>query len=73
MGVIPSAEIKNARKHIHALLDPIWKSGVIKRAKLYGLISKELGWTYHTAELRTIEEARKAYVVIRRIGQSLQG
>lgn len=72
LGVIPSPAIKNSRKHIHALLDPIWKSGAIKRSKLYALISKELGWTYHTAELRSIDEARKVYVVIRRIGQALE-
>ena len=35
LGCIPNAEMKNARKHIHALLDPIWKNGLINRQKLY--------------------------------------
>jgi len=64
LGCIPTWEIKNARQHIHALLDPIWKSGKIRRQTLYAKISDKLGYTYHTAEIRDIEEARNIYKVI---------
>lgn len=66
LGVIATPEIKKARQHIHAVLDPIWKSGKMKRASLYKRISDELGWQYHTANIRTIEEARKVYAIVRR-------
>ena len=66
LGVIPTKQIKEARKHIHDLLDPIWKSGKMKRKELYDKISKELGWEFHTAELRSIDEARKVYRVIQK-------
>lgn len=71
LGVIPTKELKNARQHIHALLDPLWKSGKIGRRKLYNKITKQLGWNFHTAELKTIEEARNAYRVIREIKKTV--
>lgn len=64
LGCIPSDEIKNARKHIHAKLDPIWQSGKISRCKLYKKISSILGYEFHTAEIRTIEEARRVWRVL---------
>ena len=46
LGCIPSPEIKNARKHIHALLDPLWKmSGNKRKARtaLYDMIGEKMG------------------------------
>jgi len=40
------------RKRIHALLDSIWQSGRIGRRELYQAISDEVGWEYHTAQIR---------------------
>ena len=64
LGCIPTPEIKNARQHIHRILDPLWKSGKWKRGALYADISEKLGWNYHTANIRTIEEARQVYRVV---------
>lgn len=61
LGNIPSPELKKARGHIHALIDPLWKSKKISRSELYQRMSDKLGWSYHTATLRTIDEARIAY------------
>ena len=61
LGCIPTAELKEERKKLHALIDPIWKSGKIGRRELYKAISDEIGWDYHTAKTKTIEEARAAY------------
>jgi hypothetical protein len=66
LGCIPTPELKNARKHLHALIDPIWQSGRMGRSELYKAISREVGRDYHTAETRTIEEARAAYRAARR-------
>ncbi|QHS11400.1 hypothetical protein GT972_02610 [Sinimarinibacterium sp. NLF-5-8] len=69
LGAIPSPEIRNARKHIHAILDPMWKSGQWKRKLLYERISFELGYEYHTAHLRSLDEARTVYRIIKRMRQ----
>lgn len=67
LGNIPTPELRQARRHIHALLDPLWRRGLMARSTMYRAISREIGREYHTAELRTIEEARKVYRIIRRI------
>ena len=61
LGCIPTPELREARKKLHALIDTIWQSGKIGRRELYEIISREVGWNYHTAKTRTIEEARAAY------------
>jgi hypothetical protein len=65
LGCIPCKEIKNARQHIHKILDPLWQSKRHKRKDIYALLSEKLGWKYHTAKIRTIEEARAIYSLIR--------
>lgn len=67
LGCIPTKEITNARKHIHALLDPIWEQGDITRKELYGLLTIRFGRQYHTANIRSIEEAREVYSAIKEI------
>lgn len=61
LGCIPTQEIRSARKHIHRLIDPIWQSGLISRGDLYKKISDECGWSFHSASIRSIDEARLAY------------
>jgi len=61
LGCIATQEIKNARKHIHALLDPIWKSGKMTRKEIYSKLSEATGRKYHTGNIRSIEEARIIY------------
>lgn len=47
------------------MLDPIWQSGKIKRKELYKEISEKIGWPYHTAKIRSVEEAREIYKIVR--------
>lgn len=65
LGNIPTAEIRKARQHIHAILDPIWKSGKMRRREVYERVSKHIGRSYHTSEIRSIEEARTVYEFVR--------
>ena len=67
LGVIPTPEIKNARQHIHKILDPLWQSGRFDRKKLYQIITDKCGWQYHTAKIRSVEEAREIYKFVREI------
>lgn len=63
LGCIPTPEIKKARQHIHALIDPLWQSGKYTRGEVYKNMSDGLGWRYHTAKIRSVEEARNVYRV----------
>ena len=65
LGCIATPDLKNARKHIHKLLDPLWRSKKFKRRELYAAISNYAGHEYHTAEIKSVEEARKIYAFIR--------
>ncbi len=69
LGNIPNKEIKEARKHIHALLDPLWQNGdgddnYRIRNKVYQHLSSELGYKFHTAEIKDIQEARRVYKIV---------
>lgn len=73
LGVIPTKEIKEARQHIHRLIDPLWKSKRIERRALYRRIADAVGIEeYHTAEIRTVDEARKVYRAATEIAKDLQ-
>lgn len=73
LGNIPSHELKMARQFIHELIDPAWKSGKIRRSKLYDHLSEALGYQYHTAELKTLDEARRVYRVAQAFLKTLEG
>lgn len=72
LGCIPTKEITIARKHIHAILDPIWKSKKMRRKDLYDVLSEKTGREYHTAKIRSIEEAREVYTHIKKIIKTLE-
>lgn len=65
LGCIPTKELKNARRHIHLILDPIWQSGKVKRGHVYKKITDHIGWKYHTANIKTVDEARNIYRFIK--------
>lgn len=65
LGCIPTPEIKNARQHIHKLIDPLWQNHnepFRARGWIYRWLAHKMGIEqYHTAEIRSLEEARKIY------------
>lgn len=63
--------MKDARKHIHARLDPIWKEKRMDRKHLYARLTTVLGRQYHTADLRTLDEAREIYRAIAEIQREI--
>lgn len=71
LGCIATPEIKDARQHIHKLIDPIWKSRRIERKELYKIISRRLGYEYHTSEIRNLDTAREIYKLISQIKKGL--
>lgn len=71
LGVIASPQIRKARTSIHHLIDPVWKSRRISRRALYAKISEALGYEYHTAEIKTMEEAHAVYRIAKSIIEEL--
>jgi hypothetical protein len=69
LGCIPTPAIKQARIQIHAILDPLWRSGTLPRKRIYKRLSNVLGWQYHTGLIRSIEEARIVYRLVRDIAR----
>lgn len=73
LGTIPSPELRRARILIHDLIDPVWRERHLSRREVYAAMSQRLGWTYHTGNLRTLEEARQAYRAAREIIRGIRG
>lgn len=68
LGNIPTKALKNARQQIHKILDPIWQTGFMPRGGVYSLIADRMGIKqYHTAEIKTIEDARAVYLIVKGI------
>lgn len=68
LGCIPTPSLKMVRMATHEIIDPIWKSGRIKRAELYTKIAKGMGINkYHTAQIRSLAEANKVLDIARKI------
>lgn len=58
LGVMANKELREWRKKVHALIDPIWKTGKLHRAQVYARLSNALGYQYHTGE-SDIETCKK--------------
>jgi hypothetical protein len=64
LGCIPTRAIKDARMEIHKIMDPIWQNTDISRTWVYNQISKKLGYEFHTAELRSLEECEQVKQIV---------
>ena len=68
LGCIPTQEIRQARRHIHAILDPLWKGKKNARSRVYGKLAARLGLKeYHTADIRSVDQARDVYRAVKEI------
>ena len=65
LGCIPTAEIKKIRQDLHALIDPVWRSGKMSRKDLYAEIGKRLGSKYHAASIQSVDEGEDILRVVR--------
>jgi hypothetical protein len=64
LGSIPTPELRKERRYMHSILDPIWKSGKMKRKDIYAMISKKIGRDFHTADIRTTKEALEIFTLL---------
>jgi hypothetical protein len=70
LGVIPTPELRQARQALHEAIDPLWKSGRMNRKQVYALISQELNYRFHTANVRNLAEVNRVHQVLRTIKQN---
>ncbi len=71
LGCIPTPALKAARQEIHTVIDPIWKSGRVGRSELYGMIAHLIGVEeYHTAEIRSVDQAHEVVRVAKELEAS---
>ena len=64
LGNIPTYELRELRKKIHSIIDPLWRGKNISRGKLYARISAAIGYEYHTGEIKSIEEAHTVLQIV---------
>lgn len=50
LGTMANKELRNKRKEVHALIDPLWKDGKYARSVVYGRLSDALGRNVHVGE-----------------------
>lgn len=73
---IPNASCRNYRRMIHAIIDPLWQSGVFKRGYIYKRLKEATGTNYHNASVCDEEIMKKAYdeaIKLQREAQTLTG
>jgi hypothetical protein len=62
------AATRQARRHVHSLLDPVWQSGGMGRAEAYAWFSEMMGGRWprvvHVGDL-TLAECERAAVLLR--------
>lgn len=49
LGTMANSELREYRKAAHALIDPIWQKGPLKRKHLYVELSRRMGHQVHVA------------------------
>jgi hypothetical protein len=58
LGTMANKELREWRVKAHAVIDPLWKSGKMKRKEVYKLIQEKLGRWIHIGE-STIEDCKE--------------
>lgn len=71
LGCIPTPDIAQARGAIHAVIDPLWRKRGFRRGEVYSRMSTAMGKQFHSAEIRSVEEATEAYRAALRIRHNL--
>lgn len=55
-GSLANAELRKMRRRVHALFDPLWQSGEMKRNEAYGWLAARLGIEQHRAHVGYFRE-----------------
>lgn len=69
LGSIPTRQLRGIRKDLHKFLDPLWQSKKFTRTEVYFMLTRDLGYTYHTGNVNSVTEARVVYQLLVNYGQ----
>jgi len=50
LGTMADRELRMYRKIVHAVIDPLWKTGKMKRAQVYAWLKHRFGEQIHVGE-----------------------
>ena len=50
LGSMANKELRDWRKKAHAIIDPLWKSGKMKRKEVYAKLKEQFGFEVHVAK-----------------------
>lgn len=64
LGSIATSELKRARQSIHGMLDPLWQKKGFNRSYVYGYLTNKLGYTYHTANINSMQEVKRIKAIL---------
>ena len=53
---LAKADLREARKRAHAVIDPLWQSGKYKRHTVYIRLNEAFGKEVHVGDTETVEE-----------------
>lgn len=67
LGCIANFEVRKIRMLIHDVIDHLLATTVMSRKEIYKQISKTLGKSFHTGEIRTVSEGEFILQILRRI------
>ena len=57
LGTIPTPYVRSLRSELHNIIDEVWSTlKICRRGRIYSLISKHLGYAYHTANVNNKKE-----------------
>jgi len=71
LGVMANKELREWRIKAHAVIDPLWKNGPIKRKTVYKILSREMGFQIHIGN-SDIATCEKLISIVKSMNQSYQ-
>lgn len=71
LGILATKEMFGYRNLIHGIIDPIWQMKHMKRGQVYAYMNRELGYVFHTGEIRTIDEAKRVVHIAEKLQQKV--
>lgn len=58
LGTLAKYELRELRKQVHAIFDPLWKKGKMTRNEAYAWLANRLGITKDVCHVAMFDEAR---------------
>lgn len=67
LGFLATKEMFAYRSTIHDIIDPLWQYNHMKRGQVYAYMTRELGYQYHTGEIKTVKEAKRVFHIAEKL------